>query len=128
MADSPLSLLWDATRLRLLVEIDRQGSVSAAARAIGIGQPSASEHLRLLEARRRAAARRAERPRQPPHRGRTSCSPSTPARRCRPSRAGEEELRRARRPRGRDDPHRRLDDPRRLPAPRHARLLPPRPP
>ena len=45
-----LSLLWDATRLRLLVEIERQGSVSAAAQAIGIGQPSASEHLRLLEA------------------------------------------------------------------------------
>jgi molybdate transport repressor ModE-like protein len=49
MGDTPLSMLWDATRLRLLVEIDHQGSVSAAARAIGIGQPSASEHLRLLE-------------------------------------------------------------------------------
>lgn len=49
MGDTSLSLLWDATRLRLLVEIDHQGSVSAAARAIGIGQPSASEHLRLLE-------------------------------------------------------------------------------
>jgi molybdate transport repressor ModE-like protein len=48
--DSPLSLLWDSTRLRLLVEIDRCGSVSAAARSVGIGQPSASEHLRLLEA------------------------------------------------------------------------------
>jgi molybdate transport repressor ModE-like protein len=48
--DSTLSLLWDSTRLRLLVELERQGSVSAAARAIGIGQPSASEHLRLLEA------------------------------------------------------------------------------
>lgn len=36
--------------MRLLVEIDRQGSVSAAAAAIGIGQPSASQHLRLLEA------------------------------------------------------------------------------
>jgi molybdate transport repressor ModE-like protein len=35
--------------MRLLVEIDRQGSVSAAAAAIGIGQPSASQHLRLLE-------------------------------------------------------------------------------
>jgi molybdate transport repressor ModE-like protein len=33
----------------LLVEIGRQGSVSAAARAIGIGQPTASEHLRTLE-------------------------------------------------------------------------------
>jgi molybdate transport repressor ModE-like protein len=49
-ADSTLSLLWDSTRLRLLVELEQQGSVSAAARAVGIGQPSASEHLRLLEA------------------------------------------------------------------------------
>jgi molybdate transport repressor ModE-like protein len=36
--------------MRLLVEIERQGSLSGAARAIGIGQPSASQHLRLLEA------------------------------------------------------------------------------
>lgn len=36
--------------MRLLVEIDRQGSLSAAAQAVGIGQPSASQHLRLLEA------------------------------------------------------------------------------
>jgi molybdate transport repressor ModE-like protein len=50
MADSTLSLLWDTTRLRLLVEIERNGSVSAAAHAIGIGQPTASAHLRLLEA------------------------------------------------------------------------------
>lgn len=49
MADSTLSLVWDGTRLRLLVEIGRHGSVSAAARAIGIGQPTASEHLRILE-------------------------------------------------------------------------------
>ena len=42
--------LWDTTRMRLLVEIDRKGSVSADATAIGIGQPSASQHLRLLEA------------------------------------------------------------------------------
>jgi molybdate transport repressor ModE-like protein len=49
VSDSALSLLWDTTRLKLLVEIERHGSVSAAARAIGIGQPSASEHLRLLE-------------------------------------------------------------------------------
>ncbi|MGH3024338.1 MAG: LysR substrate-binding domain-containing protein [Gaiellaceae bacterium] len=48
--DTTLSLLWDSTRMRLLVELDRHGSVSAAARAVGIGQPSASEHLRLLEA------------------------------------------------------------------------------
>jgi molybdate transport repressor ModE-like protein len=50
MGDKTLSLLWDATRLRLLVEIERRGSVSAAAKAVGIGQSSASEHLRLLEA------------------------------------------------------------------------------
>ena len=47
--------IWDTTRLRLLVEIDRRGSVSAAARVIGIGQPTASQHLRLLET---AAGRR----------------------------------------------------------------------
>lgn len=50
MASSTLAELWDTTRMRLLVEIERQGSLSAAAAAIGIGQPSASQHLRLLEA------------------------------------------------------------------------------
>src|SRR5437660_9472060 len=52
VATSPLRELWDTTRMRLLVESERQGSVSAAAAAaaIGIGQPSASQHLRLLEA------------------------------------------------------------------------------
>jgi molybdate transport repressor ModE-like protein len=45
-----LAALWDTTRMRLLVEIGRRGSLSAAAEAIGIGQPSASQHLRLLEA------------------------------------------------------------------------------
>ncbi len=49
MADSALSLVWDSTRLRLLVEIERRGSISAAAKAIGIGQPTASGHLRVLE-------------------------------------------------------------------------------
>jgi len=49
MPDTALSLIWDCTRLRLLVEIERTGSLSAAARAIGIGQPSASGHLRVLE-------------------------------------------------------------------------------
>jgi molybdate transport repressor ModE-like protein len=49
VADSTLSLLWDTTRLKLLEELQRQGSVSAAARAVGIGQPTASEHIRLLE-------------------------------------------------------------------------------
>src|ERR671933_2834408 len=48
-ATSTLRELWDTTRMRLLVEIERQGSLSAAAGAIGIGQPSASQHLRLLE-------------------------------------------------------------------------------
>jgi molybdate transport repressor ModE-like protein len=47
---STLRELWDTTRMRLLIEIERQGSVSGAAGAIGIGQPSASQHLRLLEA------------------------------------------------------------------------------
>lgn len=47
--DTTLALLWDSTRLRLLVELEQHGSVSAAARAVGIGQPTASEHLRLLE-------------------------------------------------------------------------------
>lgn len=37
-------------RLRLLLEIERSGSISAAAEACAIGQPSASMHLRTLEA------------------------------------------------------------------------------
>ncbi len=37
-------------RLRLLIEISRRGSISAAAAACAIGQPSASLHLRTLEA------------------------------------------------------------------------------
>jgi LysR family transcriptional regulator, low CO2-responsive transcriptional regulator len=45
-----LSELWDTTRMRLLVEIERRGSLSGAAQAVGIGQPSASQHLRTLEA------------------------------------------------------------------------------
>jgi LysR family transcriptional regulator, low CO2-responsive transcriptional regulator len=50
VADTSLGLLWDATRMRLLVEVERRGTVSAAAAAVGIGQPTASQHLRLLEA------------------------------------------------------------------------------
>src|SRR6266545_4521427 len=50
MASTTLREVWDTTRMRLLVEIERQGSLSAAAATIGIGQPSASQHLRLLEA------------------------------------------------------------------------------
>ncbi|MBD0349458.1 MAG: LysR family transcriptional regulator, partial [Thermoleophilia bacterium] len=49
MSNTTLARVWDSTRLRLLVEIGRQGSVSAAARAVGIGQPTASEHVRTLE-------------------------------------------------------------------------------
>jgi LysR family transcriptional regulator, low CO2-responsive transcriptional regulator len=36
-------------RLKILVEIERTGSISAAAEACAIGQPSASIHLRTLE-------------------------------------------------------------------------------
>jgi molybdate transport repressor ModE-like protein len=50
VTDTSLGLLWDATRMRLLVEVERRGSVSAAAAAVGIGQPTASQHVRLLEA------------------------------------------------------------------------------
>jgi molybdate transport repressor ModE-like protein len=39
----------DPLRLRLLLEIDRTGSISAAAKRCSIGQPSASMHLRALE-------------------------------------------------------------------------------
>ena len=46
---SVLASLWDTTRMRLIVEIGRCGSLSRAAEAVGIGQPSASQHLRLLE-------------------------------------------------------------------------------
>ena len=37
-------------RLRLLLEIERTGSISAASKRCAIGQPSASMHLRTLEA------------------------------------------------------------------------------
>jgi molybdate transport repressor ModE-like protein len=47
---SVLGEIWDTTRMRLLVELERAGSVSAAAHAVGITQSTASEHLRLLEA------------------------------------------------------------------------------
>jgi molybdate transport repressor ModE-like protein len=40
----------DPQRLRLLVELKRRGSISAAADACRMGQPSASKHLRTLEA------------------------------------------------------------------------------
>jgi molybdate transport repressor ModE-like protein len=40
----------DPGRLRLLVEVQRKGSISAAAEACQIGQPSATKHLKTLEA------------------------------------------------------------------------------
>jgi molybdate transport repressor ModE-like protein len=40
----------DPIRLRLLVELGRRGSVSAAADACRMGQPSATKHLKTLEA------------------------------------------------------------------------------
>ncbi len=109
--------------MRLLVEIDRQGSLSAAAAAIGIGQSSVSEHLRLLELAAGQRLVERERPRQQAHRGgarpRGPRSPGT--RSARRRRRGARRSRRA--PDG-NDPPRRLDRTRRLPAARHARLLP----
>jgi molybdate transport repressor ModE-like protein len=40
----------DPARMRLLVEVQRRGSISAAADACRIGQPSATKHLKTLEA------------------------------------------------------------------------------
>jgi molybdate transport repressor ModE-like protein len=40
----------DPQRLRLLVELRRRGSISAAAEACHMGQPSATKHLKTLEA------------------------------------------------------------------------------
>src|SRR3954452_17170947 len=40
----------DPSRLRLLVEVKRHGSISAAADVCRIGQPSATKHLQTLEA------------------------------------------------------------------------------
>jgi molybdate transport repressor ModE-like protein len=40
----------DPARLRLLVEVERQGSISAAAEACGVSQPSATKQLKILEA------------------------------------------------------------------------------
>ncbi|HZA89933.1 MAG TPA: LysR family transcriptional regulator [Solirubrobacterales bacterium] len=40
----------DPARLRLLVEVDRRGSISAAAEACGVSQPSATKQLQTLEA------------------------------------------------------------------------------
>src|SRR6266545_678212 len=40
----------DPNRLRLLVEVGRRGSISAAAESCRMGQPSATKHLKTLEA------------------------------------------------------------------------------
>ena len=40
----------DPARLRLLVEVDRRGSISAAAEECGVSQPSATKQLKTLEA------------------------------------------------------------------------------
>src|ERR671922_2978940 len=40
----------DPARLRLLVEVGRRGSISAAADVCRMGQPSATKHLQTLEA------------------------------------------------------------------------------
>jgi DNA-binding transcriptional LysR family regulator len=45
-----LQRVADPLRLRLLIEVGARGSISAAAEACSIGQPSASLHLRHLEA------------------------------------------------------------------------------
>ncbi|HSJ18156.1 MAG TPA: LysR substrate-binding domain-containing protein [Solirubrobacterales bacterium] len=39
----------DPSRLRLLVEVDRRGSISAAAEVCQVSQPSATKHLKALE-------------------------------------------------------------------------------
>src|SRR4051812_13177467 len=41
--------ILDPLRLRLVLEVDRHGSISAAAEACAISQPAASMHLRKLE-------------------------------------------------------------------------------
>src|SRR5881296_2264518 len=40
----------DPLRLRLLVEVGRRGSISAAADACRVSQPSATKHIKTLEA------------------------------------------------------------------------------
>jgi molybdate transport repressor ModE-like protein len=47
---SHLRRVLDPLRLRLLVEVERHGSITAAAQACSMGQPTASTHLRTLEA------------------------------------------------------------------------------
>lgn len=47
MSDALIDLAW----MRLLVEVDRRGSLSAAAEALGLSQPAVSYQIRLLEQR-----------------------------------------------------------------------------
>jgi molybdate transport repressor ModE-like protein len=47
---SPLQRAIDPLRLQLVLEVGRYGSITRAAEACGIGQPTASAHLRTLEA------------------------------------------------------------------------------
>ncbi len=44
-----LQRVLDPLRLRLLLEVDRFGSITRAAEACSMGQPTASTHLRILE-------------------------------------------------------------------------------
>jgi DNA-binding transcriptional LysR family regulator len=46
---TPLLRVIDPLRLQLVVELGRHGSITRAADACGIGQPTASAHLRTLE-------------------------------------------------------------------------------
>jgi molybdate transport repressor ModE-like protein len=48
--NSGISDAFEPQRLRLLVELRRRGSISAAADACRMGQPSATKHLKTLEA------------------------------------------------------------------------------
>src|SRR5437016_7240920 len=125
-ATSTLRELWDTTRLRLLVELDRQGSVSAAAAAIGIGQPSASQHLRLLEAAAgQPLVERSGRGSRLTEAGKVLSARASQA--LASLRAAEEELNAlAGLESGTIHLGACLDCPGRLPPPRHARLLPPR--
>lgn len=43
-----MSSVFDPRRLRLLLEVERRGSISAAAEACGMSQPSATKHLKTL--------------------------------------------------------------------------------
>lgn len=49
-----LTRALDVHSLRILVAIDREGSISAAARALGFTQPTITQHVQRLEARLRA--------------------------------------------------------------------------